>query len=46
MFMTPLKKICEYIWIGGDGEIRSKTRVLSEWIIITPTEKKNETKIY
>ena len=34
MFMTPLKKICEYIWIGGDGEIRSKTRVLSEWIII------------
>jgi len=23
-----VKTICEYIWIGGDGELRSKTRVL------------------
>lgn len=24
--------ICEYIWIGGNGEIRSKTRVLKDFI--------------
>lgn len=28
MFKAPLKSICEYIWIGGDGEIRSKTKVI------------------
>lgn len=28
MFKGQLKNICEYIWIGGEGEIRSKTRVL------------------
>jgi glutamine synthetase len=34
--MSHSKTICEYIWIGGNGELRSKTRVLatgniSEW---------------
>jgi glutamine synthetase len=24
--------ICEYIWIGGKGEIRSKTKVLNDFI--------------
>ena len=28
MFKAPLNLICEYIWIGGNGEIRSKTRVI------------------
>jgi|LauGreDrversion4_2_1035121.scaffolds.fasta_scaffold173667_1 glutamine synthetase len=23
-----VKTVCEYIWIGGDGELRSKTRIL------------------
>ena len=26
--MSKSKSICEYIWIGGNGELRSKTRVL------------------
>jgi glutamine synthetase len=28
MFKAPINSICEYIWIGGNGEIRSKTRVI------------------
>jgi len=28
MFKAPIKSICEYIWIGGNGEIRSKTKVI------------------
>jgi len=28
MNRAPIKLICEYIWIGGDGEIRSKTKVI------------------
>lgn len=28
------KLICEYIWIGGSGEIRSKTKVLDETTVI------------
>ena len=28
MFKAPINSICEYIWIGGNGEIRSKTRIL------------------
>jgi glutamine synthetase len=28
MINTYYKTICEYIWIGGNGELRSKTRVL------------------
>lgn len=28
MYMSKSKSICEYIWIGGECELRSKTRVL------------------
>ena len=28
MYMSKSQSICEYIWIGGEGELRSKTRVL------------------
>lgn len=28
MYMSSSKYICEYVWIGGEGELRSKTRVL------------------
>ena len=29
MYLSCSKSICEYIWIGGKGELRSKTRVLT-----------------
>jgi glutamine synthetase len=28
MYKGTLKNLCEYIWIGGKGEIRSKTRII------------------
>ena len=28
MYLANCNSVCEYIWIGGDGELRSKTRVL------------------
>ena len=28
MYLGNSKIVCEYIWIGGEGELRSKTRVL------------------
>ena len=28
MYKTSAKYLCEYVWIGGKGEIRSKTRVI------------------
>jgi glutamine synthetase len=30
MLKTPSDVVCEYIWIGGNGELRSKTRVLHD----------------
>jgi len=30
MYKENPKSICEYIWIGGKGEIRSKTRIITE----------------
>ena len=33
MFKSQLNTICEYIWIGGEGEIRSKTKILPVWNI-------------
>ena len=30
MLLLNSKTICEYIWIGGKGEIRSKTRVIND----------------
>lgn len=29
MYLRNSKSICEYIWIGGNGELRSKTRIIS-----------------
>ena len=29
MYLSNSKFVCEYIWIGGNGELRSKTRVLA-----------------
>jgi glutamine synthetase len=29
MYKLNSKMVCEYIWIGGEGEIRSKTRVIT-----------------
>ena len=30
MYMSNSKSICEYIWIGGEGELRSKTRTIMQ----------------
>ena len=30
MLKTPSDVVCEYIWIGGNGELRSKTKVLHD----------------
>ena len=32
MYLSKPKSICEYIWIGGKGELRSKTRVINNAI--------------
>lgn len=31
MFLSKSKTVCEYIWIGGKGELRSKTQVLNNF---------------
>ena len=38
--ITPFSLVLEYIWVGGDNELRSKTRVIYDWSHGDP---KNET---
>jgi len=35
--VRPFSLVLEYIWIGGDNELRSKTRVIQNWCHGSPT---------
>ena len=36
IMMNYMNSVCEYIWIGGNGELRSKTRVLDKNFGLSP----------